>query len=127
MDHLPNALKDLVGRAFWATFRVSPRPRSLGESMRFFADIEQVIAPRGQIVHYKQSVCPVTKERLEKLQVLVEDHDALPDRVDVIHNAEQLEMKLTPSETDLFAKFRDGRVQLRSLTRDYDRFKSVHS
>lgn len=120
---LPHALQGLMSRTFLATFRVSPRPMSLSESLQFYSDVQQTVSPLGQIVHYKQQVCPVTKERLERLNVLVEDFGALPDRVDIVHNAEPLGPPMTPLETAFAAKFKTGRLQLQSLTRDFKQFE----
>lgn len=90
--------------------------------MAIFQQIGRCVAPHGKIIHYRQSMCPVTKERLEKLQLLIEDFDAKPERIDVVSKAEPL-TELSSLESSL-AEIR-GRVRLEYATRDPERIVAI--
>lgn len=115
MSKLPPVLSELLSRTLFASFRLNPRPASLGDSMAIFQQIGKCVAPHGKIIYYRQSMCPVTKERLEKLQLLVEDFNAKKERVDVVSKAEPL-TEFSALERSLAGL--NGRMYLEFATRD---------
>lgn len=85
--------------------------------MAVFGRVQSVAAQEGgRIMHYRQGMCPVTKERLETLDVLLEDQERMPDRVTVVHGGEPV-AALSALEKGLLSAFKD-RVRLSELTRD---------
>lgn len=66
-------LKALLDQTLLATFRISPPPQTLTQSLAVRNFLANVVGDRGRIVHYRQDMCPVTKQRLEKLRVLIQD------------------------------------------------------
>lgn len=119
MTAASKAISQLLGRSMLASFKVVPRPQSFADSMAVFSQIQAVVSQQGgRIMHYHQDTCPVTKERLEKLMVLLEDPNPLKDRVEAVVASEPV-AELSEMEKQLLASF-SQRLQLRDLTRDPD-------
>lgn len=111
------AISQLLGRSTLASFKVVPRPQSFADSMAVFSQVQSVVSKQGgRIMHYRQDTCPVTKERLEDLTVLLEDPKPLKERVEAVVASEPV-AELSEMEQQLLARFSE-RLQLRDLTRD---------
>lgn len=76
------------------------------------------------MIHYLQEMCPVTKKRLEKLQVLIEDLSSSGDSHRVPERIYTESQGLTPLEKGLFDAFKEpvavdqSTVRIQSVTRD---------
>ncbi|PRT56482.1 hypothetical protein B9G98_04102 [Wickerhamiella sorbophila] len=66
-------LRALLDQALLTSFRISPPPETLTQSLAVRNFLARQIGNRGRIVNYRQEMCPVTKQRLDKLRVLIQD------------------------------------------------------
>lgn len=126
MKPLPRSVQALLDRTLLARFTVTPPPASLGDSLQVYTYISEHMGERGRVIHYLQEMCPVTKKRLEKLQVLMEDLSR-KEEFPKIHERLSGEIhELTPLESSLFDAFREpasvgeSSVKIRYATRNQD-------
>lgn len=61
----------LLNRCTLAHFIVDPVPPTLAQSLSLYMNMSSL---GGDIIEYKHDMCPVTRQRLPKLRVLLHDH-----------------------------------------------------
>lgn len=126
---MSSPLKALIQRTLVAKFEISSPPKSLSESLEAYSTLSKLIGDSGRIIHYRQSMCPVTKERLQNLNLLIEDlHRTTEDpRTHVFWDGKEmlkkgqrttLEEQLLTARDEVEISNTDSRVVLRGLTRD---------
>ena len=127
-------LRALLDRTLLATFRVSPPPDTLLQSLAVRTHVKGLLGDQARIIHYRQEMCPVTKKRLEKLRVLIEDlhrpNDTSAGPVVFDKGLKVSANHLTPAEQALVTLREpadiDGRLlELTRATRDRQEIQSL--